>query len=88
MRRSSYATAHRILTMFSGAGEVIDPDPHATLASCESELVRMQAAVETEWAVHGILRTAGECREYDPASWGLVAGSRAGGVRHLAAVVD
>lgn len=65
-----------ILTMFSGAGEIIDPNPHATLASCETELVLMQETVKREWAVHGILRMAGECREYDPVSWSLVAGSR------------
>ena len=65
-----------ILTMFSGATEIIDPDPHASLASCESELVRMRDAVQNEWAEHGILRTAGECRTYDPASWNLAVGKR------------
>lgn len=55
-----------ILTMFSGAGEIIDPIPHASLASCKSELVRMQIAVNEEWAVHGILRMKGECRPYYP----------------------
>ena len=68
-----------ILTMFSGAGEIVDPRPHASLASCESELVRMRRAVESAWAEHGILRTAGECRDYDPASWSLVAGRRPAG---------
>ena len=58
-----------ILTMFSGAGEIADPEPHATLASCRAELVRMKALVEDEWAEHGILRTQGECRERDPRTW-------------------
>jgi len=75
-----------ILTMFSGAGEIVDPVPHDSLASCESELVRMRTAVETEWAAHGILRTAGECRDYEPASWNLVAGRRTVRAENLAAV--
>ena len=66
-----------IMTMFSGASEIIDPEPHASLASCESELVRMRHAVENEWAEHGVLRMAGECRVHDPDSWNLVAGKRA-----------
>ena len=65
-----------VLTMFSGAGEFIDPDPHASLASCESELAVMTSLVEEEWAMHGILRTKGECRDYDPESWNLTAGRR------------
>lgn len=77
-----------IVTMFSGAGEIIDPDPHHSLASCESELVRMQTAVENEWAIHGVLRMAGECREYDPASWSLVAGRQPVSVPDLAAATD
>lgn len=66
-----------ILTMFSGAGEIIDPHPHPTLASCEAELSRMEIAVEKEWAVHGVLRTQGECRESDPSYTSLEVGVRA-----------
>jgi hypothetical protein len=55
-----------ILTMFSSAGEIIDPQPHLSLVSCEAELVKMQAAVEREWAVHGILRAQRECRFLGP----------------------
>ena len=52
-----------ILTMFSGAGEIIDPVPHSTRSSCRAELAVMKEAVEREWAVHGVLRMKGECRE-------------------------
>ena len=65
-----------ILTMFSGAGEIVDPVPHATLESCEAELVRMRRAVENEWAEHGILRMAGECRDHDPSAWSPIPGRR------------
>ena len=65
-----------VLTMFSGAGEIVDPDPHLTLASCEAELSLMERAVETEWSVHGILRTRGECRVHDPSHASLEAGVR------------
>ena len=65
-----------ILTMFAGATEIIDPEPHASLASCQSELTLMKTLVEEEWAMHGILRTKSECRDYDPASWNLTAGWR------------
>lgn len=65
-----------ILTMFSGAGEIVDPVPHASLQSCRAELVRMRVAVEREWAAHGILRTRGECRDHDPALTSLAVGVR------------
>ena len=52
-----------IMTMFSGAGEIVDPNPHASLGSCHSELEIMKEAVKREWAIHGILRMKGECRE-------------------------
>lgn len=52
-----------ILTMFSGVGEIIDPQPHHSLASCQSELETMKEAVNREWSVHGILRMKGECRD-------------------------
>ena len=65
-----------VLTMFSGAGEVVDPAPHASRASCEAELDAMRAAVELEWAEHGILRTRGECRDYDARLWKPAAGVR------------
>lgn len=51
-----------ILTMFSGAGEIVDPHPHASLLSCQAELETMKDAVNREWSVHGILRMKGECR--------------------------
>jgi len=77
-----------ILTMFSGAGEIVDPEPHASLESCESELVRMQAAVENEWAEHGILRVAGECRDHDPSTWSTVAERRPATGESLSASAD
>jgi len=74
-----------ILTMFAGAGEIIDPVPHASIERCESELARMRAAVENEWAAHGILRTKGECRVHDPASWSHVAERRSSSPPAMAA---
>ena len=65
-----------VMTMFSGASELVDPAPHASLASCEAELVRMREAVEDAWAADGILRTSGECREHGPST-----GSREAAVR-------
>jgi len=52
-----------IMTMFSGAGEIVDPKLHNTLASCEAEIQVMKETVEREWAMHGILRMHGECRD-------------------------
>lgn len=51
-----------IMTMFAGAGEIVDPALHGSLDSCESELEIMKETVEREWAQHGILRMKGECR--------------------------
>ena len=51
-----------ILTAFSGAGEIIDPNPHASLERCEEELSVMKEVVEREWAAHGIVRMKGDCR--------------------------
>lgn len=51
-----------ILTMFSGAGEIVDPNSHRSLASCEAELTVMREVVRREWAMHGILKMKGECR--------------------------
>ena len=62
------------LTMFSGAGEIVDPRPHASVASCRSELVRMREAVRSARSVDGILATQGECRAYDPGTWSRAAG--------------
>jgi len=63
-----------ILTMFSGAGEIIDPSPHPSLVSCHAELARMKSTVEVAWASHGVLRMKGECRDYDPDAWNHSAG--------------
>ena len=63
-----------IMTAFAGANELIDPSPHATIESCEAELIRMRTAVETEWASHVIVRMSGECRDYNPTSWKFEAG--------------
>lgn len=51
-----------ILTAHSGAGEIVDPQLHPTLESCQRELSVMQELVQEQWAVHGIIRMKGECR--------------------------
>lgn len=51
-----------IVTMFSGAGEYIDSNPQYSLETCEQQLAVMEASLKEELAIHGILRTKGECR--------------------------
>ena len=65
-----------VMTMFSGAGEVVDSRPYASLGGCEAALERMRESVEEAWAEHGIIRTSGECRAFDPDSWSGVATRR------------
>ena len=61
-----------ILTAFSGAGEIVDPNPHNSLADCEKELSVMKEVVEREWAVHGIIRMKGDCRSTESLKDALV----------------
>lgn len=75
-----------VMTMFSGASELVDASPHASLESCEAELVRMREAVEDAWAADGILRTSGECRAYDPSMRSREAAVRPAGVAAPATV--
>ena len=61
-----------ILTAFAGAGEIVDPNPHNSLESCENELSVMKDVVEREWAVHGIIRMKGDCRSTESLKDALV----------------
>ena len=57
-----YTACLLILTAFSGAAGIIDPNPHASLQDCEQELSVMKEIVEREWTVHGIIRMKGDYR--------------------------
>ena len=61
-----------ILTAFAGAGEIVDPNPHNSLKSCENELSVMEDVVKREWAVHGIIRMKGDCRSTESLKDALV----------------
>ena len=51
-----------IVTMNSGASELVDPELHLTTESCQLELETMRALASRDLASHNIIAMHGSCR--------------------------
>lgn len=51
-----------VITLQSGAGELVDPRLHYSIDTCLTELGRMNVSVQHELAVYNIIASKGSCR--------------------------